>query len=126
MNCVGTTISVPSPGIQGSTLGIRADDLFVAHVEAARDVGEGVFLGALRDLHGADDILVRHELEFMRRHRHRQFRHHGLRRRGFGHLLVLAPRAVHQGTRRQQHAGHQERANSADRHCGLHAVDYAS
>ena len=74
MNCVGTTISRALAGQPRIDARVGAHDLFVADVEAARDVGERVFLGGLRLLHHADDVLVGSELEAMRGDRLRQCR----------------------------------------------------
>ena len=62
---------------------IGAHDFLVADVEAARDVGERVFLGGGGLLHHADDVGGGVDLEAMRGHRLRQRRHgrRGLRRR---------------------------------------------
>jgi hypothetical protein len=62
--------------------GIGAHDFFVAHIEAARDVGERVVLGGERLLHHADDVGGGIDLEAMRRH--------GLGKCGYGVCRFLS------------------------------------
>ena len=86
---------------------IGAHDLFVADVEAPRDVRQRVFLAGDGDLHLADHVVVSGiELEAMRGHRHRQYRRR--RRRRHDHRrrrrLRLRPGRAEQRTAGQQQA----------------------
>ena len=80
---------------------IGAHDFFVADVEAARDVGERVFLGCEGLLHHADDVGGRVDFEAMGRRRFRQCRH----RRGLISVAFAAPARTiaEQGASRKQY-----------------------
>ncbi len=68
----------PRSGQPGVDPGVGTHDLLITDVEAACDVSERVFLRGRRDLHLADDVLARRELEAFRL---RGRRDHGSRRR---------------------------------------------
>ena len=80
-------------------------------VEAAGDVGEGVFLARERDLQDADEVVFFGvDLEAMVRRRYRQ----GWRRRRQGHDRLHRLRGLHQGARAQESGRQRQRCRLED------------
>ena len=111
MNCVGTTISCPSPGSHGSTLGLARRIFLVADVEAARDVGKRVVLAGGDHLYLAHDGLAGLELEALGRLGQRQ-RRCG-RRRGRRGWRCLAVQRAEQRAGGEQAAAPERRKGRA-------------